>query len=274
MKAIGQIIKYLTLLSWTVIVLFPLIVLFFGSFMTLTEFSKTQGIKLPNSFLYLDNYAAAIRDGKLVKSFIVTFFIILVSVGVSIIVGSMVAYICQRFDFKFKKLLLFSYFLVSSVPMVVTQVGTFNIMTTLNVYNTVWAPILLYIGADVTMIYLYMQNLNQIPIELDQAAMIDGASFFRIYLHVIFPLLLPATITVSLLKMLSIYNDFYIPYLYMPSTELPTISTAIFRFVGPYQTDWPKICAFILLSMIPMIIIYLVLQKYIDRGLSQGSVKD
>ena len=158
--------------------------------------------------------------------------------------------------------------------MVVTQVGTFNIMTGLGVYNTIWAPILLYVGADVTMIYLYLQNMEQIPLELDQAAMMDGASYFQIYRHVIFPMLIPATTTVSLLKMLSIYNDFYIPYLYMPSSDLPTISTAIFRFVGPYQTNWPLICAFILISILPMLIIYLFLQKYIEKGLSQGSVKE
>ena len=273
MKLIWQFIKYLSLFLWAGIILFPLLILFFGSFMSLSEFSASQGLRLPKSFIYLDNYIAAIREGHLLKSFMITFTIMLISVALSILVGSMVAYVYHRFDFKFKKLLLFAYFLVSAVPMVVTQVGTFNIMTTLNLYNTIWAPILLYIGADVTMVYLYLQNMEQIPIELDQAAMMDGASFFNIYRHVIFPLLIPATTTVSLLKMLSIYNDFYIPYLYMPSSDLPTISTAIFRFVGPYQTNWPLICAFIIISMVPMLVIYLLLQKYIDKGLSQGSVK-
>ncbi|MBO0477787.1 carbohydrate ABC transporter permease [Vagococcus sp. DIV0080] len=273
MRLLGKIIKYVSLLLWSAIILFPLGMLFFGSFMSLDEFSASQGLRLPESFLYLDNYVTAIKEGNLVKSFAVTFLIILISVMLSIFIGSMVAYVYHRFDFKGKKLLLFAYFLVSAVPMVVTQVGTFNIITSLNLYNTIWAPILLYVGADVTMIYLYLQNMEQIPVELDQAAMMDGASFFQIYRRVIFPMLVPATTTVTLLKMLSIYNDFYIPYLYMPSGDLPTISTGIYRFIGPYQTNWPLICAFILISMIPMLIIYLVLQKYIDKGLSQGSVK-
>lgn len=274
MKYLGYILKYTSLILWALIILFPLSILLFGSFMTLDEFSSSQGLRLPNSFLYLANYQEAIKEGQLIKSFIVTFIIITISIFFSIFIGSMVAYVYHRFNFKFKKLLLFAYFLVSAVPIVVTQVGTFNIMTTLNLYNTIWAPILLYVGADVTMIYLYLQNMEQIPVELDQAAMMDGASYFKIYRHVIFPMLVPATTTVSLLKMLSIYNDFYIPYLYMPSGDLPTISTAIFRFVGPYQTNWPLICAFIIISMVPMLIIYLWLQKYIEKGLSQGSVKD
>lgn len=170
-------------------------------------------------------------------------------------------------------MILFFYFLVSSTPMVITQVGTFKIMTTLHLYNTIWAPVVLYIGADVTMVYLYLQNMEQLPIELDQAAMMDGASFWTIYTKVIFPLLRPATVTVVLLKMLSIYNDFYIPYLYMPSSELPTVSTAIFRFVGPYQTNWEIISACIVLSIIPMLIIYLCLQSYMANHQLEGSVK-
>ena len=273
MTLLGKLIKYTSLLLWAGIILFPLSILFFGSFMSIEEFSLSQGLRLPESFLYLENYGTAIREGQLIKSFVITFFIMLISIGISILIGSMVAYVYHRFAFKGRGLLLFAYFVVSAVPMVVTQVGTFNIMTSLGLYNTIWAPILLYVGADVTMVYLYLQNMEQIPVELDQAAMMDGANFFQIYQKVIFPQLIPATTTVSLLKMLSIYNDFYIPYLYMPSSDLPTVSTAIFRFVGPYQTNWPLICAFILLSMLPMLIIYLVLQKYIDKGLSQGSVK-
>lgn len=273
MTILGKSIKYLSLLIWSFIILFPLAILFFGSFMSFEEFSISQGLRIPNSFLYLDNYTEAIREGNLVTSFLVTFTIMFISIILSVFIGSMVAYVYQRFDFKLKKTLLFGYFLVSAVPMVVTQVGTFNIMTSLHLYNTIWAPILLYVGADVTMIYLYLQNMEQIPVELDQAAMMDGASYFKIYRHIIFPMLTPATTTVILLKMLSIYNDFYIPYLYMPTSKLPTISTGIYRFVGPYQTNWPLICAFILLSMIPMLVIYLLLQKYIDKGLSQGSVK-
>lgn len=273
MKAAFSFLKYTSLIIWSMIILFPLGILFFGSFMSLEEFSSSQGLRLPNSFLYLDNYVTVLKEGQLIKSFVITFLIILISVMMSIFIGSMVAYVYHRFRFKGRKLLLLAYFLVSAVPMVITQVGTFNIMTTLHLYNTIWAPIILYIGADVTMIFIYLQNMEQLPLELDQAAMMDGASFFKIYWHIILPLLTPATTTVALLKMLSIYNDFYIPYLYMPSSDLPTISTGIFRFVGPSQTNWPLICAFILISMIPMLIIYLVLQKQIEKGLSQGSMK-
>lgn len=273
MVTIKKIFKYLSLLLWALIILFPITILFFGSFMTRDEFYTKKGIGLPDSFSYLANYSTAVKEGHLLRGFVVTFTIMLISIFFSVILGSMVAYVIHRFTFKGRTLLLFLYFLISSVPMVITQVGTFKLMTSLHLYNTMWAPIILYIGADVTMIYLYLQNMEQIPDALDQAAIMDGASFFQIYRYIILPLLTPATMTVITIKSLSIYNDFYIPYLYMPRQDLPTISTAIFRFVGPFQTQWEIISACIILSMLPLVVLYLWLQRYIDQETLQGGMK-
>lgn len=273
MNIIKQTIKYLTLLLWAMLILFPISILFFGSFMTRDEFHTKKGIGLPDSFTYLTNYSTAIKEGQLLRAFVVTFTIMLISILLSVLLGSMVAYVIHRFRFKGRRMLLFLYFLISSVPMVITQVGTFKMMTSLHLYNTIWAPIILYVGADVTMIYLYLQNMEQLPDELDQAAIMDGASFFQIYRYIILPLLRPATMTVITIKSLSIYNDFYIPYLYMPRQDLPTVSTAIFRFVGPFQTQWEIISACIIVSMIPLVLLYLWLQRYIDQEMLQGGMK-
>lgn len=273
MQIIKKMLMYVSLLCWFFIVFFPLLIILIGSFLTNEEFATFNGLKIPN-FTYFDNYSKAFIEGNMLQSFVVTFLIILISVLGSVFIGSMVAYVIDRFEFKGKKLLLACYFLVSAVPMVITQVSTFKLMTTLGLYNTIWAPIVLYIGADVTMIYIYLQNLEQLPKELDQAAIMDSANYFQVYRYILFPLLRPATVTVTLLKMMSIYNDFYLPYLYMPRSELSTVSTAIYRFVGPYQTQWEVICACIIISMIPMLIIYLFLQKYIYNGLTSGSLKE
>jgi multiple sugar transport system permease protein len=101
----------------------------------------------------------------------------------------------------------------------------------------------------------------------------DGASFFAIYRLVILPLLKPAIATVLIIKVVAIYNDFYTPFLYMPGKGLGVISTALFRFIGPYQAHWQVICAGVVITIIPTLIIFLFLQKYIYNGLIQGSVK-
>lgn len=272
-KGIGTILKYSSLLVWAFIVFFPLITLFFGSFKTYNEFINTSGMMPPENFSNLDNYRRAFIEGKMLMGFMNTFLLILLGVGGSIVIGSMVAYVINRFDFKFKKLILFAYLLVSIVPLEISQVGTFKLIHKLGAYNTIWAPVLIYLGADVLMVYIYLQALDKIPVEVDKAAMLEGASYYKIYRKVIFPLLKPATATVAMLKVIAIYNDFYIPYLYMPNEKLGTVSTTIYRFVGPNQTEWHVISAIILISMVPMMIFFFALQKYIYDGITAGSIR-
>ena len=272
-KSLLNILKYGTLLVWSFIIFFPLITLFFGSFKTYEEFINTAGLVPPKSFLNFDNYIRAFQEGKMLIGFTNTFILLFFGVIGSILIGSMVAYVIQRFDFKFKKLILFAYLLVSIVPLEISQVGTFKMMHQLGLYNTLLAPIVIYLGADVLMVYIYLQALDKIPKEIDKAAILEGASYYQIYRKVILPLLQPATATVALLKMLAIYNDFYIPYLYLPGENKHTISTTIYRFVGPNQTEWHVISAAILISMVPMLILFLVLQKYIYQGITSGSIR-
>lgn len=270
---IAKILKYSTLIGWTIVVFLPIITVIFGSFKTYDEFTRTSGITPPNSFAYFENYIKAFVDGKMLMGFINTFILIFFGATGSVIIGSMVAFVISRFEFKFKKLILFMYLLVSIVPMEMSQVATFKIVDALGIYNTRLAPIIIYLGADVLMVYIYMQALEKVPRDLDKAAMLEGAGYFQIYRKVIFPLLKPATATAIMIKIISIYNDFYVPFLYMPGEGLNTVSTTLFNFIGPASTEWQVICAGIVISMIPMILFFVFLQKHIYQGITSGSIR-
>lgn len=270
---ITKILKYSTLIGWTIVVFLPIITVIFGSFKTYDEFTRTSGITPPNSFAYFENYIKAFVDGKMLIGFINTFILIFFGATGSVIIGSMVAFVISRFEFKFKKLILFMYLLVSIVPMEMSQVATFKIVDALGIYNTRLAPIIIYLGADVLMVYIYIQALEKVPRDLDKAAMLEGAGYFQIYRKVIFPLLKPATATAIMLKIIAIYNDFYVPFLYMPGEGLNTVSTTLFNFIGPASTEWQVICAGIVISMIPMILFFVFLQKHIYQGITSGSIR-
>lgn len=270
---IAKILKYFTLIGWAIVVFLPIITVIFGSFKTYDEFTRTSGITMPNSFAYFENYIKAFVDGKMLMGFINTFILIFFGATGSVIIGSMVAFVISRFEFKFKKLILFMYLLVSIVPMEMSQVATFKIVDALGIYNTRLAPIIIYLGADVLMVYIYIQALEKVPRDLDKAAMLEGAGYFQIYRKVIFPLLKPATATAIMLKIISIYNDFYVPFLYMPGEGLNTVSTTLFNFIGPASTEWQVICAAIVISMIPMILFFVFLQKHIYQGITSGSIR-
>ncbi|WP_291650784.1 carbohydrate ABC transporter permease [Clostridium sp.] len=268
-----KVLKYTVLILWTIAIFLPIITVVFGSFKTYDEFTRTSGITMPNSFSYFENYIRAFVDGKMLIGFINTFILIFFGAIGSVILGSMVAFVVSRFDFKLKKLILFMYLFVSIVPMEMSQVATFKIVDAVGIYNTRLAPIIIYLGADVLMVYIYMQALEKIPRDLDKAAMLEGAGYFKIYRKIIFPLLKPATATAIMLKIITIYNDFYVPYLYMPGEGLNTVSTTLFKFIGPASTEWQVICAAIVISMIPMILFFIFLQKHIYEGITSGSIK-
>jgi multiple sugar transport system permease protein len=156
---------------------------------------------------------------------------------------------------------------------VTTQVATFQIVNNLGLFNTLLAPIVLFLGTDILSIYIFVQFMASIPKSLDEAAMLDGANRWTIYWRVILPLLKPAIATVVIIRGIAIYNEFYIPFLYMPSQDLATISTSLFRFKGPFGAQWEVIAAGTIVVIIPTLILFLVLQKYIYNGFTSGATK-
>lgn len=268
-----DIIKYLSLLIGVFVVLFPPYVIIVNSFKSSDEFNTASTMALPDSFFNFDNFKIVFERGGLLNGFGNTLIIICVTLLFNIIFGTMVAYVLGRFTFKLKKAVFGAYLFATVIPSITTQVATFEIIKQLGLYNTLGAPIILYIGADVIQIILYLQFIRNIPVDLDENAMAEGATLFRIYRSIIFPLLTPATATLVILKSISIYNDMYTPYLYMPKQSLGVVTTVLMRFQGVNIADWNLISAAILLILLPTVILYFVLQKYIFEGVTSGAVK-
>jgi raffinose/stachyose/melibiose transport system permease protein len=266
-------LKYLSLLLGVFVALLPLVVVFIASFKTGKELSSTGMLVPPGDWLNFDNYVKAFTRGKMLNGFINTSIILAISITGTIVMGTMAAYALDRFHFRFRGLVIFLFLLATLVPGVTTQVATFQIINTLGLFNTRWSVILLFLGTDIISIYIFIQFLRGISHEIDEAALIDGASYFTIYRRIILPLLKPAIVTVIIIKGVAIYNEFYLPFLYMPKSSLGVISTALFKFKGPYGSQWEVISAGIMIAIIPTLIIFLALQKYIYNGLTQGSVK-
>lgn len=265
--------KYLVMIISCLIILLPIIVIIFGSFKTHTEFYESNPLSPPTSFLNFENYKAVFVEGKLLTGFINTAIIMVVSLAGSILSGTTIAYVFSRFKFKGKKILQNMFLFAALVPGVTMQVTVFQVIAKLGAFNTLMAPILLNVGTDIMAIYIFMQFINSISKDLDEAALMEGASYFRVFFTIIFPLLKPAIVTIIIISGTAIYNDFYTAFLYMPSAELATISTSLFNFKGPYASSWEIILAGIIVVMTPMLIVFLTLQKYIYNGLTSGSVK-
>ena len=272
-NVIYTVIKYLSLILATIIVVVPMLVILFAAFKTRTEFNVSGKLTLPNSFLYFDNFKTAFTDGGMIVGLGNTIFIMAISLVGTILFGAMVAYVLNRFEFFGKKLVFGAYLVAMLIPMVTTQVATFKIVNTFGLFDTIWAPIVLYLGADVMSLYIMLLFMDSIPVSLDEAAKLEGASYPYIFFKIILLNLKPAIATVAIIRGVTIYNDFYIPFLYMPDQNLQTLSTSLYKFMGPYGGQWNVIYAGIILIIIPTLVAFLFLQKYIYSGFLNGSVK-
>ncbi|MFE2428876.1 carbohydrate ABC transporter permease [Streptomyces sp. NPDC059373] len=273
-RTVSAVLTYLSLVVASLVVLLPLAVVFLTSLKTSREVSDGGGaLSLPHDWLNLDNYVTAFRDGRMLTAFGNTAFILLFSITGTVLIGSMTAYAIDRFAFRGRRLVLALFLVATLVPGVTTQVATFQVINSFGLFDTRWAPILLYMGTDIVSIYIFLQFIRGIPVSLDEAARLDGANAFTIYRRIIFPLLKPAVATVVIIKGITVYNDFYIPFLYMPSEENGVISTALFRFKGPFGAHWEDISAGAILVIVPTLIVFLFLQRFIYNGFAQGATK-
>ncbi|HTJ35946.1 MAG TPA: carbohydrate ABC transporter permease [Dactylosporangium sp.] len=271
--AVATTLKYLSLVGASIVVLLPLVTVFVTSLKTPEEIAGGDTLALPHDWLNFHNYVVAFDKGKMVTAFANTAIILLVTIVGTVFVGTLAAYAIDRMQFRFKKLVVAAFLVATLVPGVTTQVTTFRVVNGLGLFDSRWAPILLYMGTDIVAIYIFVQFMRGIPVSLDEAARIDGASTFKIYRTVILPLLKPAIATVVIIKGIFVYNDFYIPFLYMPSEELGTISTSLFRFKGPFGAHWETISAGAVLVILPTLILFLLLQRFIYNGFTSGATK-
>ncbi len=268
-----KIFAYALLILIVILVAVPLYTVVMLSFKTKTEAMGPNVFSLPESFAYFENFKYIWTKGKLLTGFKNTGILIVTSVAGSVVMGTMVAYILGRFQFKGRRWLYLLFLFPTIVPAMTTQVATFTIVRNLGLYNTIFAGIILYVATDIMQIYIFLQHIEKIPMALDESARIDGASYMRIYGSIIMPQMKPAIATAVIIKALTIYNDLFIPYLYMPKSSLKTVTTSILAFVADRTSDWGLVGAGIVSVIIPTILIYLFMQRYIIGGVVEGAVK-
>lgn len=268
---VGTFFKYLILVIGAVVALLPILVVFLGSFKSNNEFLTTSVLSLPKH-LDFSNYQTAFVNGQMLVGFKNTLIIFVISMAGKLLLGSAFAYAVNRFDFKLKKVIMNLFMVAMLIPAITSQVATFQIINNMGLFNKIWSVIILNLGTDVISIYIFLQYLNEIPVSLDESAFLDGANYFQIFYKIILPNLKAPMVTILIISGVAIYNDFYNPFLYMPDSNLKVISTALFAFKGPYGTNWPVILAGVIIVILPILIVFLSLQKYIYNGVV-GSVK-
>ena len=274
-RTLQQIVKQVICLCMVSIVLAPILLTLFAAFKTKADMVNTSPLLLPPlSRVTTDNFQKVLGDKYLLIGFKNTGIILVFSIFFNVLFGTITAFILERFQFRFKNLIMSLFFLGMLIPSFVTEIARFKIINGLGLYNTLGAPIVIYVASDLMQLYIYRQFISTLPVSLDESALLDGCSYFGLVTRILFPLLAPATATVMIIKAITIINDMYIPYLYMPKNKLRTLTTFLMNYANAQQGSWQNLAAGIIIIMLPTIVIYLFFQKYILAGIAAGAVKE
>lgn len=153
------------------------------------------------------------------------------------------------------------------------QVTVYQIMHDLGFINHLYGYIIMSMGTDVISIYIFIQYMENISVALDESAIIDGASYFTIYWKIMLPLLKPAIVTSCILKGVGVYNEYYSANLYLNKPDLKTIAISLYTFTGPLGSQYNLICAGVIISLLPALLVFILCQKQIYSGITAGAVK-
>ena len=273
-RALVTVVKYFSLLLATFLALLPLISCLLVSFKTDEEYQLTPVMQLPQNLLNFDNFRRVWVDGDMGRAFATSFLVVAVVVAFSVLVGSMLAYVLNRFRFPGNGLIRNLFLFATLIPGIAMQVTIYQIMSSLGLVNSLIGYMILQCGTDVISIYIFLQFFENLSVSLDESAILDGCTYFGVFFKILFPLLRPAIVTVMILKGIGVYNEYYAANLYLQDkTRFVTVSTALYTFTGPFGNAYNLICAGVILTMIPMLIIFIACQKQIYSGLAAGSVK-
>lgn len=274
-STIAQIAKQIICLLMVAVVLAPILLTLFAALKTRGDMVKTSPLLLPPvERITWENFERVLSDKYLLIGFKNTGIILVVSIFFNVLFGTLTAFIIERFEFRFKKAIVALFFIAMLIPTFVTEIARFKIINGLNLYNTLGAPIVIYVASDLMQLYIYRQFISTLPVSLDESALLDGCGYFGLFRRIIFPLLAPATATVVIIKAINIINDMYIPYLYMPANRLKTLTTFLMNFANAQHGSWQRLAAGIIIIMLPTILIYMFFQKYILAGIAAGAVKE
>jgi raffinose/stachyose/melibiose transport system permease protein len=264
--------SHIVLIVWSLVVLFPLWVMLINSFKDrLSIYQNPFG--LPKKWNFI-NYGAVLGDGDFLVYFRNSFVAVILSLTLLLVAGSFAAYALANWRGKFSRILYFFFIAGMMLPIKIASIKILELVRFLGLINTIWSLIPVYTAMGIPIaVFILTEFIRQIPYELTEAGIIDGAGRFRIFARIIAPLLRPALATTAIYNMVPFWNDLWFPLIFITDDRAKTLLLGVTRLFGQYQTDWSRVLAVLTLSAIPVIILYLLMSKQFIKGLTAGAVK-
>lgn len=269
---IGSVILLVIAISLAILFLYPVLFALISAFKSNGEILKNP-VAFPSKF-YLQNFIDLFQQSDFATAIRNSLILTIVSEAIIVCIVPMAAYGIERSESKITKI-IYTYFLAGMmIPFHLYMFSLFKEMKMFGLFGNMFGPIVSYVAGSIAFgSLLYCSFLKGIPLEIEEAAKIDGCTAFQIFWKVTFPLLGPCTGSMVILNGLGIWNDYLMPYLVLPSGRAKTITVEIASFVGQYSARWDIVFAGTIVSILPALLIFCMFQKYFVKGIMAGAAK-
>lgn len=269
---IGSVILLVIAISLAILFLYPVLFALISAFKSNGEILKNP-VAFPSKF-YLQNFIDLFQQSDFATAIRNSLILTIVSEAIIVCIVPMAAYGIERSESKITKI-IYTYFLAGMmIPFHLYMFSLFKEMKMFGLFGNMFGPIVNYVAGSIAFgSLLYCSFLKGIPLEIEEAAKIDGCTAFQTFWKVTFPLLGPCTGSMVILNGLGIWNDYLMPYLVLPSGRAKTITVEIASFVGQYSARWDIVFAGTIVSILPALLIFCMFQKYFVKGIMAGAAK-
>ncbi|KUP26147.1 carbohydrate ABC transporter permease [Paenibacillus sp. DMB5] len=271
-KRIAEISMFIVTLVLAVIFFFPIFFNLMSAFKSNAEIMR-DAIAFPKG-LYLESFKYLLTETEFPRAILNSLILTLVSIVAQVLIIPMAGYAIERRNARWTRF-MFLYFLAGMmIPFQAYMIPLFKELRMFGLYGSLAGPILVYVAGAVGFgCLLYTSFVKGIPQEIEEAAEIDGCSRYGIFWRIVFPLMGPVTASMVVLNGLGIWNDFLMPMLVLPSGEPKTMVVEIYRYIGEFSSRWDMIFAGTAMSVVPVLIVFVALQKYFVKGIAAGATK-
>ncbi|WP_029689381.1 carbohydrate ABC transporter permease [Thermoanaerobacter sp. A7A] len=271
-KNLKKLLVYLLLIIISGLFLIPVLWIVLSSLKTPTDLYKWPPSLFPKEITFV-NFETAFKKGNFGVYFYNTTVVTILSTIITLIINTMAGYALAKYKFYGSNLILIGFLSTLMIPLEIIMIPIFIVIRTLGLYNSLWG-IIIPPAATPTGVFLIRQYLLGVPDELLEAARIDGASEWRLFWNIIVPIAKPVISVLAIFSFMWRWNDFLWPLIVISDPQKYTIQLAISNFIGEFNVDWPSLIAMSVISMIPVLIVFLIFQKQLVKGIVTSGLKE
>ncbi|SFL91863.1 carbohydrate ABC transporter permease [Salibacterium qingdaonense] len=265
-------ILYIPLILIAIFMLFPVLWVVSSSLKPSGELFSWPPSIIPQNFT-LNNYISAFQESNFTRYLFNTVFVTVAATVLTLVINTMAGYALAKYRFRGSAVILVFFLSTLMIPLEALMIPMFIVLKNLGLYNTLWG-IIIPPAATPTGVFLVRQYLMSVPDEMIEAAKIDGASDWKIFIRLILPLAKPILATLTIFSIMWRWQDYIWPLIAISDSNLYTLELALANFVGQYSVDWGPLLAMAVLTMVPLIIIFLIFQRFFIRGIMMTGMKD